>query len=278
MKEVFNTNFDINSDMCISLLDELPLWSAPFGLKLLDKIKFRKGITAIDIGFGTGFPFTELAMRLGNTCKVIGIDPWEAAIKRTIKKINFYGIKNTDVIEGSAENIPLDNSSVDLIVSNNGLNNVGDLDQALSECSRIIRSRGQFIQTINLDSTMFEFYEIFGELLKELDMISELQDMKKHIYAKRKPLDEFLKRIQDKDFLITEVKKDKFEYKFIDGTAMLNHYFIRLAFLVEWKKIIPDEKQYQIFKELELRMNSKAAADGLFKLTVPFVVIDCEKK
>ena len=43
MTEYLNSNFDLNSDRSVDLLDELPLWSAPFGLKLLDKINFRKG-------------------------------------------------------------------------------------------------------------------------------------------------------------------------------------------------------------------------------------------
>lgn len=277
MTEYLSSYFNLNSYKSVDLLDELPLWSAPFGLKLLDKIKFRKGITALDIGFGTGFPLTELAMRLGNTCKVIGIDPWKTAIKRTNKKIQFYGIKNIEIIEGYAENIPINDISVDLIVSNNGLNNVNDLDKALSECSRIIKSKGKFIQTINLDSTMIEFYEIFGNILSELNMISEFEKMKKHIYKKRKPLDEYLDRIEKQGFSVKEVDKDKFEYKFTDGTAMLNHYFIRLAFLDDWKKIIPVEKHSQIFKEVELRMNNRSQTDGLFKLSVPFVVIDAER-
>lgn len=277
MTEYLSSYFNLNSYKSVDLLDELPLWSAPFGLKLLDKIKFRKGITALDIGFGTGFPLTELAMRLGDTCKVIGIDPLKTAIKRTNKKIQFYGIKNIEIIEGYAENIPINDISVDLIVSNNGLNNVNDLDKALSECSRIIKSKGKFIQTINLDSTMIEFYEIFGNILSELNMISEFEKMKKHIYKKRKPLDEYLDRIEKQGFSVKEVDKDKFEYKFTDGTAMLNHYFIRLAFLDDWKKIIPVEKHSQIFKEVELRMNNRSQTDGLFKLSVPFVVIDAER-
>ena len=277
MTDYLTSYFNLNSDKSVDLLDELPLWSAPFGLKLLDKIKFMKGLTALDIGFGTGFPLTELAMRLGSTCKVIGIDPWKTAINRTNRNIQFYEINNIEIIEGSAEDIPLESSSVDLIVSNNGLNNVNDLEKALYECSRIIKSKGQFIQTINLDSTMIEFYDILGSLLSELNMNSELEKMKEHIYQKRKPLHEFIEKIKKNCFSVKEVVKDKFDYKFTDGTTMLNHYFIKLAFLDEWKKIIPIEKQTQIFRELELRMNNKAEKDGFFKLSVPFAVIDAEK-
>ena len=160
MKKYLNSKFDLNSDELIEVFDEVPFWAAPFGLKLIDKVVLRKGIKALDIGFGAGFPLTELAMRLGNTCTVYGIDPWAAAIKRTRKKLAIYGIENVEIIEGVAESIPLPSDSIDLIVSNNGINNVEDLEKVLSECSRIIKQGGQFILTMNLNNTMLEFYDI----------------------------------------------------------------------------------------------------------------------
>jgi hypothetical protein len=51
-----------------------------------------------------------------------------------------------------------------------------------------------------------------------------------------------------------------------------------MAFLNGWKGIVPIEKQEFIFNEIEKRMNEKALTDGYFKLSVPFVVIDCTKK
>jgi hypothetical protein len=38
---------------------------------ILDSVKYRKNISVLDIGFGAGFPLTEIAMRLGRTCKVM---------------------------------------------------------------------------------------------------------------------------------------------------------------------------------------------------------------
>ena len=66
---------DFNFVKLIDVFDELPIWSAPFGLKLLDYVDYKTNISAIDIGFGTGFPLTELALRLGESSIVYGIDP-----------------------------------------------------------------------------------------------------------------------------------------------------------------------------------------------------------
>lgn len=53
------------------LYDELPLWSAPFGLLLLERVPMRPGLTVLDVGAGTGFLTLELAQRCGRHTTVI---------------------------------------------------------------------------------------------------------------------------------------------------------------------------------------------------------------
>jgi hypothetical protein len=59
---------------------------------------------------------------------------------------------------------------------------------------------------------------------------------------------------------------------------MFNHYFIRLAFIDGWKEIVPMDKQEVVFEQIENELNSQSDIDGIFKLGVPFVLIDCEKE
>jgi len=277
MTEYLRGSFDFNSPGLVEVFDELPFWAAPFGIRLLEKVVLRKGMTAVDIGFGAGFPLTELAMRLGATGRVYGIDPWKAATERVKKKIAAFGIGNVQIIEAVAEHIPLETGSVDLIVSNNGLNNVSDLGGVLRECSRILRSGGQLVQTMNLDRTMIEFYEVFGNVLRDMGLTQEILRMKEHIAAKRKPLEEIVRLLADNGFSGNEATYDVFEYNFVDGTAMLNHHFIRMAFLDSWKNLVPADRQETVFREAERRMNDEAAKDGSFQLSVPFAIIDSRK-
>lgn len=278
MNDHLLTTFDFNSDELIELFDELPFWAAPFGLRLLENVRMTKNSTVLDIGFGAGFPLTELAMRFGKSSKVYGIDPWEAAIKRAEKKLAFYGIDNVEIIRGVAEDIPLANESVDLITSNNGLNNVSDLNKALDECSRIMKSGGQFIQTMNLNETMVEFYDIMEEVLIERAMKTEIDTMKNHIYTMRRPLEEVIDLVEQKGFSVKKVINDQFSYTFADGSTMLQYYFIRLAFLNSWKNIVPEDKQTEVFEAIENKMNKVANNQGFFKLNIPFVVIDSVKR
>jgi ubiquinone/menaquinone biosynthesis C-methylase UbiE len=131
MKQYLNNDFDRTE--YVNVADECSVWSAPFGLKLLDYIDYKQNISALDIGFGTGFPLTEIALRLGESSTVYGIDPWSDAIVRAKKKIEYYRLTNIKIFEGVVESIPLKDNSVDLIVSNNGINNVRDINQVISE-------------------------------------------------------------------------------------------------------------------------------------------------
>ncbi len=272
MKKYLSNNLNLNE--FIDVLDEIPIWSAPFGLKLLNYIDYKPNIKAIDIGCGTGFPLTELAMRLGDNSTVYGIDPWKEAIARVYKKIDRYGITNINIIDGFAESIPLDKNTMDLIVSNNGINNVDDMDKVISECSRIIKTGGQFVQTLNLDKSMFEFYNVMELVLADLDMDKEIDLMHQHIYEKRRPLNEIISILQKHGFIIKDLEQDQFNYKFTNGTAMLNHYFIRLAFMDSWIQILPAHKLEQIFDKIEFCLNEQSLITGGLKLSIPFVMIN----
>ena len=97
MTEYLSYNFNDTSEF-IDTFDELPLWSASFGLLLLKHLELRPNLIVVDIGSGAGFPLMELAERLGKSCKLYGIDPWANANCRARKKIKNYGLTNVEII------------------------------------------------------------------------------------------------------------------------------------------------------------------------------------
>src|SRR5712691_5955273 len=97
---------DFSSLQVLTAYDELPLWSAMFGLLLLEEVPLANVTNALDIGCGTGFPLIELAERLGPRAHVHGIDPWAGALKRAAEKIANRGTLNVTLHEGSADAMP----------------------------------------------------------------------------------------------------------------------------------------------------------------------------
>jgi ubiquinone/menaquinone biosynthesis C-methylase UbiE len=272
------SKYDLENPELISVIDDLPLWSAPFGMKLLEKVKLKKNIKVLDIGSGMGFPVLELSQRLGNTCEVYGIDPWKLAVERTNQKIKIWGITNLNIIEGFAEEMPFANEYFDLIISNNGVNNVEDEVKIFQEIRRVAKQGSQLVITVNLPKTFIEFYDAYKCVLSRNNFDSELKKLEEHIDHKRKPEEHTKKIIESAGFKIEEIYRDEFQFKFIDGTTMLNHFTIKLAFLDSWFEFIKKEDQVQIYTELEEDLDSIAKKTGELRLTIPWICINAQKK
>ena len=278
MRSYLETNFDLSDPQIASIIDDLPLWSAPFGLKLLDTVEYRNNLIALDIGSGAGFPLIELSQRLGNSCRLFGIDPWIEAVERAKLKIRRWDVLNTEILLCKAENLPFEDNYFDLIISNNGINNVENDELTMSELSRVSKSGAQMVLTTNLPDTMKEFYEVFEKVLRETGKIFEIEKLKQHRFKKRKPISYMRELIEKHGFQIKNISTDSFDLRFTDGSTMLNHFFIKLAFIGSWKTILQDSDVRTVFKLIEKELNEKSQIEGMLNLSIPYACFNCRKQ
>ncbi|HEY4786116.1 MAG TPA: class I SAM-dependent methyltransferase, partial [Bacteroidales bacterium] len=204
-------------------------------------------------------------------------DPWDTAIARTNQKIKFFGLTNVQVQHAVAEEIPFPDQFFDLVVSNNGLNNVEDLDRSLSECGRVCRPEAQMVITMNLPETFMEFYAIYRQSLSELGLEKLHKNIDDHIFHKRKTVDYLRDKIENHGFSFNRMHLDSFHYKFVDGTALLNYSFFKIAFLEPWKNCLDAELAPAVFEQLENNLNNFALKNNGIELTVPFVCFDLKR-
>lgn len=266
----------IDSEECVSTIDELPLWSAPFGLLMLKHLELKPNLTVIDIGSGQGFPLMELAERLGKTSKLYGIDTWQNANKRAIQKIKDYGLSNVDIIEASGNNLPFEDNTIDLAVSNLGINNFENPHVVFDECFRVLKPNGKLVITTNLNGHWKEFYNVFEDVLKKLrknDIVEKLTIQQQN----RGSIGSISKLYTGSGFTINNCVEDSFEMKFVDGSAFLNHHFVKLGWLSSWTELVPENERSKIFSLLEEDLNNYSEKQGGLKLTIPMAYIEGSK-
>jgi ubiquinone/menaquinone biosynthesis C-methylase UbiE len=255
-----------------AIYDELPLWSAMFGLLLLDEVPLAHVSRALDVGCGTGFPLLELAERLGPASHVDGIDPWTGALRRAEEKRVGRGIANVSLHLGSAADMPFEPASFDLIVSNLGVNNFEDRHAAIAECRRTARLGGRIALTTNLQGHMLEFYELFAEVLAGRGDPEALAALQAHV-THRATVGSLRDLLEEGGFTLTRVVERTMRMRFASGLALMNHYFIRLGFLGSWKSIVAG-RENEVFGELVSRLEHVARQRGVLALTIPAAYVE----
>ncbi len=256
--------------------DELPLWSAPFGLMLLDRVPVGAGLTVLDVGAGTGFLTIELAERCGAGARVIAVDPWKDAMDRLRRKVAQRGLENIVLLEQDAAALDLPDASVDLIVSNLGINNFDAPGAVLQECFRIARPGARLVLTTNLVGHMAEFYEAYHSVLTDLGDADSLARFDAQV-AHRGTAESVESLLRSAGFTIVESALDSFRMRFADGSALLRHHFIRLGFVPGWKAVAAPGSLEKTFEMLERRLNEMAREHGNLALTIPMACLVARK-
>jgi len=267
---------DYNQPEFAALYDELPLWSAPFGLLLLDRVPIKNDITILDVAAGTGFLTIELAQRCGPNSKVIAVDPWKPGMTQLRRKLNRLGVTNVEFLEQDAATMNLPEASVDVITSNLGINNFDDPCGVLLDCFRVAKPGAKLLLTTNLAGHMSEFYDVYRATLIEIGRTDRLEALNNHI-SHRGTVDSVSSLIRDAGFEVEHVTTASFRMRFADGSSLLRHYFIRLGFVPGWKSIAPPESLERTFEALERNLNTVAAQQGELSLTIPIACFEAAR-
>jgi ubiquinone/menaquinone biosynthesis C-methylase UbiE len=263
---------DLSTPNMVGTYDELPLWSAMFGLLLLEHVPLKDVLFALDVGCGTGFPLIELAERLGPTGHVHGIDPWSAALGRAREKIAARGTTNVTVHEGIATKMPFDDETFDLIVSNLGVNNFDDRVGSMRECRRVTKAGATVALTTNLQGHMQEFYEVFDRVLQEDGNVEARRLLREHL-DHRATVTDVRQLLEEARFSVRRVVEKTSCMRFARATALFNHHFIKLGFLDAWKKVVPG-RETEVFTHIRRALDETATRAGELRLTIPMAYVE----
>ncbi len=103
----------------------------------------QNGDTILDLGCGAGLDMILAGRRVGPTGRVIGVDMTEAMIAKARRNAVQCGLRNIEVRQGQIEQLPVDDASVDLVISNGVFNLCPDKPKVLAEALRVLRPGGR---------------------------------------------------------------------------------------------------------------------------------------
>jgi arsenite methyltransferase len=104
----------------------------------------KKGNTVVDLGSGAGNDVFVARSIVGDEGEVIGIDFTDEMIKKANRNLAKLGYQNVSFKYGDIENLPLEENTADVVISNCVLNLVPDKKKAFAEIYRVLKKGGHF--------------------------------------------------------------------------------------------------------------------------------------
>jgi len=101
------------------------------------------GETVVDIGAGSGMDVFLAARAVGESGQVIAIDMTDAMLERGRGNVALTGMTQVEFRKGLAEALPLDDGTVDLVISNGVINLCPDKTAVFTEAFRVLKPGGR---------------------------------------------------------------------------------------------------------------------------------------
>lgn len=111
----------------------------------IDYSKPQKGEVCLDLGSGRGTDVLRMAEEVGKDGFAYGIDIADGMLKKATSTANKMGISNVKFLQSVLEKIPVENSSIDLIISNCTINHANDKQEVWNEIFRVLKTTGRFV-------------------------------------------------------------------------------------------------------------------------------------
>jgi len=137
----------------------------------------KEGMIVLDLGSGAGFDCFLAAKKVGKSGKVIGVDMTNQMILKARKNAKKYNYPNVEFKLGEIEQLPVEDNSIDIIISNCVINLSPDKFKVFQESYRVLKKNGKmFVSDIVLLKELPEMHKndtdlisscIGGAILKE---------------------------------------------------------------------------------------------------------------
>ena len=105
--------------------------------------RIEPGSVVVDLGCGAGTDLLIAAQMTGPTGRAIGVDMTPSMLERARASAQQMGIDHVELHESLIEALPLEDASVDVVISNGVIDLVPDKDAVFDEMDRVLRPGGR---------------------------------------------------------------------------------------------------------------------------------------
>ena len=111
----------------------------------LDQAEPKKGEVCLDLGSGRGTDVIRMAEAVGSEGFVYGVDIADGMVEKAKKTAARLGVENVEFFHTELEIIPLEDSTVNLVISNCTINHAGEKQKVWDEIYRVLKKGGRFV-------------------------------------------------------------------------------------------------------------------------------------
>lgn len=105
----------------------------------------KPGEVVLDLGSGGGFDSFLAARAVGPEGRVIGVDMTDEMLELATENARKTGLDNVEFRKGVIEHLPVEDESVDIVISNCVINLATDKEQVFREVRRVLRPGGRMV-------------------------------------------------------------------------------------------------------------------------------------
>ena len=159
-----------------------------------------EGEICVDLGSGRGTDAMRLAGEVGESGLVYGLDLSDGMLEKARKTAKRLGIGNVQFIKTDLEEMPLNDGSADLVISNCVINHAENKQNVWNEVHRILKTGGRFVV-----SDIYSSAPVPEEYRNDPEAVAEC-------WAGSVTREEYLKQLENAGFKRVEILEESNPY------------------------------------------------------------------